>query len=56
MRHYVNYIGSIIAAMLAGRTVDELLADIFVPDISTRFMHEGIRWFPPITTQVGLNP
>lgn len=44
--------GSIIAAMLAGRTVEELLADIFVPDISTRFMHEGIRWFPPITTQV----
>ncbi|KAE8888864.1 hypothetical protein PF005_g19307 [Phytophthora fragariae] len=44
--------GSITAAFTACRTNEELLNDIFVSDISTRYFPFGIRWFPPLLEQL----
>jgi len=44
--------GSITAAFTACRTNAELLKDILVSDISTRYFPFGIRWFPPLLEQL----
>lgn len=50
--------GSLVAAMLACKTEEELLRDVTVEDISTDFGRDGrmqredIRWFPPFFEQV----
>uniref|UniRef100_H3HCA6 PNPLA domain-containing protein n=1 Tax=Phytophthora ramorum TaxID=164328 RepID=H3HCA6_PHYRM len=44
--------GSITAAFTACRTNDELLNDVLVSDISTRYFTLGIRWFPPLLEQL----
>lgn len=44
--------GSITAAFTACRTNEELLNDVLVSDISTRFFPLGIRWFPPLLEQL----
>ena len=41
--------GSIVAGMLAIKTDREMLTDVIVPDISTRYKE---RWFPSITEQM----
>jgi TAG lipase/steryl ester hydrolase/phospholipase A2/LPA acyltransferase len=41
--------GSIVAAMLARYTDDEMLESILVPDISNRY---GVRWFDPFVEQL----
>jgi predicted acylesterase/phospholipase RssA len=44
--------GSIIAAMIACKTNEELLQVIIQENISTRFLSIGIRWFPPLIQQL----
>ncbi|CAH0491066.1 unnamed protein product [Peronospora farinosa] len=44
--------GSIIAAFTACRTNEELLNEVLVSDISTRYFPFGIRWFPPLLEQL----
>ncbi|KAF4322809.1 hypothetical protein BBI17_003852 [Phytophthora kernoviae] len=44
--------GSITAAFAACRTNEELLNDVFVNDISTRYFSLNIRWFPPLLEQL----
>ncbi|GMF57623.1 unnamed protein product [Phytophthora fragariaefolia] len=44
--------GSITAAFTACRTNEELLNDVLVSDISTRYFSFGIRWFPPLLDQL----
>lgn len=44
--------GSIIAAFIACKTNQELLDQILVNDISTRYFPLGIRWFPPLVEQL----
>jgi TAG lipase/steryl ester hydrolase/phospholipase A2/LPA acyltransferase len=44
--------GSILAAMLAAKTREELLNQVMVNDISTRYLSEGIYWFPPGMVQM----
>lgn len=41
--------GSIIAAIMAVKTDEELMKEVFVPDIAVRYKE---RWFPPISTQL----
>lgn len=44
--------GSIVAAMVACKTNDELLHDVLQNNISTRFIPLGVRWFPPLMEQL----
>ncbi|EEY55100.1 patatin-like phospholipase, putative [Phytophthora infestans T30-4] len=44
--------GSITAAFTACRTNEELLNNVLVSDISTRYFSLGIRWFPPLLEQL----
>jgi predicted acylesterase/phospholipase RssA len=44
--------GSITAAFIACKTKQELLDQILVTDVSTRYFSLGIRWFPPLLEQL----
>ncbi|ETK84065.1 hypothetical protein L915_10924 [Phytophthora nicotianae] len=44
--------GPITAAFTACKTNEELLNDVLVSDISTRYFSLGIRWFPPLLEQL----
>ena len=50
--------GSIVAAMCACKTVEELLSDVTCEDVSTDFKRNGsqkeldIRWFPPLMKEI----
>lgn len=44
--------GSIVAAMLACKTNEELLNDVLQNNISTRYIPVGVRWFPPLMEQL----
>uniref|UniRef100_A0A7S2WPK1 PNPLA domain-containing protein n=1 Tax=Rhizochromulina marina TaxID=1034831 RepID=A0A7S2WPK1_9STRA len=50
--------GSITAAMLASKTEQELMRDVFLPTVSTDYHQDGtqakkgIRWFPPFREQL----